>query len=137
MDNIPLRTGEGPQETREVRKDSAGIIVRPQRTLGGQLHNERLVALRPKLSGGRIFRVAATSKNWQPRILRKLRVGEGNLALYENRTARGLDLSCVYAIAAETRISAILSLRRWHSPVVLRSHKITSGPITFIADHSH
>jgi hypothetical protein len=98
---------------------------------------KRLVALRRKLSGGRTFRVATTSKNWQPRILRKLRVGEGNLALYENRTARGLDRPCVYAIAAETRISASLSLRRWHRPGVVRSHKITSGPITFIADHSH
>jgi hypothetical protein len=98
---------------------------------------KRLVALRPKLSGGRIFRVATTSKNWQPRILRKLRVGEGNLALYENRTARGLDRPCVSAIAAETRISASLSLRRWYRPGVLRSHKITSGPTKFIADHSH
>jgi hypothetical protein len=98
---------------------------------------KRLVALRPKLSGGRVFRVATTSKNWQPRILRKLRVGEGNLALYENRTARGLDRPCVYAIVAETRIRARLSLRRWHRPGVVRSHKITSGPIKFIAHHIH
>ena len=98
---------------------------------------KRLVALRPKLSRGRIFRVATTSKNWQPRILRKLGVGEGNLALYENRTARGLDRPCVHAFAAETRISASLSLPRWHRPGVVRSHKITSGPIKFIADYSH
>lgn len=55
MDNIPIKTGEGPQETREVPKDSAALLQDRNECSGGRLHNEKARALRQNYPVGVSF----------------------------------------------------------------------------------